>query len=224
MKTLLTIAFILLFDFAFGQRPTNISGSIVDENRKPVSNAIIHYGKDYIYNDTAYTDNQGKFNVAYPNPQRFWYSFSVERIGFLPKTYFIDLSSKDIVVKNAFVLRSRKGFWYDSKQIDSTHVGITVRDAIKKYKLDIEACILWDEPPGKYYGFSTELADSSYILFTIQGYFSKEKRLKISDVLDSKIKGFGIAETNGNERVIGNGFINHANPYFIEQKMKTEQQ
>ena len=218
MRTLLTITFLLLFCFVFGQQPTNISGAVIDEYGQPVSNAIIHYGKEYVSDDTAYTDKQGRFKVAYPNPQRFWYSFSIERNGFLPKTFFIDLSQNDIVLKKPLVLRSRNGSWYDSKQIDTTHIGITVREAITRYKLDIDNCMLSDEPPGVYRGFHTELADSSAVCFSIKGFFSK-KRIKMIDILDLNITGFGMADTNGNERIIGKGFV-FANPYYLERQVK----
>src|SRR5205809_509321 len=92
MKTLLTINFSLLFAFSFGQKPTNISGTIVDENGKPVVKAIVHYGNTT--SDTAYTDNQGRFRVAYPNPQQYWYYFHIDRKNFLPKSFFVDLSQK----------------------------------------------------------------------------------------------------------------------------------
>ena len=209
----------MLFAFSFGQKPTNISGTIVDENGKPVANAIVHYGN--MTSDTAYTDNQGRFSVAYPNPQQYWYYFRIDRKEFLPKSFFVDLSQKDIVMTKPIVLRSRKGFWYDAKQIDSTHLGITVKEAISKYKLDIDQCLLWDEPPGKYHNFTAELGDSSYIRFSFKGVFSIEKRLKMSDVIDRTITGIGIGFTNGTVKEFGNGHARE-NPYFVESKMKTE--
>jgi len=217
MNTLLTITFILFFFFSFGQRPTNISGTIVDENGKPIANAVLHYS------DTAYTDKQGRFKVAYPNPQQYWYYFHIERKDFLPKSIFVALSSKNIVINKPIVLRSRMGFWYDPKKIDSTHIGMTVKEAIKKYKLDIDMCLLWDEPPGAYHNFTTELADSSYACFTFQGIFTIEKRLKMKDILDRKITGIGISFTNGTEKIFGNGFARD-NPYLVERQMKTVNQ
>jgi len=58
MKTLLTITLILLFKSSFEQKPTNISGKIIDENGKRGINAMVHYG--YLTNDTSYTDKQGR--------------------------------------------------------------------------------------------------------------------------------------------------------------------
>ena len=214
MKTRLTITFSLLFSYTFGQSLTNISGRIVDETGNFIYNAALHYGKDNVNQNTSYTDRQGRFNLAYPNPQQFWYFFYIEKDGFLPKSVLIDISPKDIILKNPIILRSRKGFWYDSKQIDSTHIGITVREAIKKYKLDTTQCFLSNEPIGTYRGFSTEFADSSEVFFSIKSFFSKT-RIKMIDILDLKITGFGIADTKGNERVVGAGHV-RPNPYFAE--------
>ena len=199
---------------SFGQIPTNISGTIVDENGNPISKATI-----YISDDTAYTGKRGRFKVAYPNPQQFWYSFRIEKSGFLSKTFFVGLSSKDIKLVKPFIIRSRKGFWYNSRVIDSSHLGITVRQAISKYKLAIDECLLWDEPPGSYHNFTTELSDSSYIRFTFKGIFTKDKRLKMSDVLDRIITGIGIGFTDGTVREFGNGHARE-NPYFVERQMK----
>jgi hypothetical protein len=222
MKALLAIAFLLLLGDAIGQRPTNISGSIVDENGNPISYAMIHYGINYVRNDTTYTNKQGRFKVAYHNPQRFSCSFTIEKEGYLPKTFLIVLSEKDIVLKRPFVIRSRKGFYYDAKCIDSTHLGITVKEAIVKYKLDIAECLLWDEPPGSYHMFTSELSDSSYICFTFKGMFSKEG-LKMKDVLEREITGIGIGFTDGSNKEFGTG---HAleNPYYVERQMKIEKQ
>ena len=39
------------------------------------------------------------------------------------------------------------------------------------------------------------------------------------DILDLNITGFGMADTNGNERIIGKGFV-FANPYYLERQVK----
>jgi hypothetical protein len=217
MKTLLTIIFTLIFALAFGQLPKNISVLVVDENGKPVANAVIYYGDRT--EDTAYTNKRGLFNVACPIPQICSYYFYIERKGFLPNSILVDLSS---VVNKPIVLRSRKGFWYDARKIDSTHLGITVKDAITKYKLDIDECLLWSEPPGSYHNFTTELGDSSYIRFTFKGIFSKGV-VKMTDVLDRIITGIGIGFTNGTEKEFGNGWADE-NPYFYERQMKMRKQ
>ncbi|TAL44225.1 MAG: carboxypeptidase regulatory-like domain-containing protein [Chitinophagaceae bacterium] len=220
MKTLLLISFTSLFVVSFGQTPTKITGVVVDENRKPITNVTVQYGNTI--SDTAYTNKKGRFSVVYPSPQEDWYYFYFERKDFLPKSFFVDLSDKDITLSSPVTLRSRKGFWYDTKQIDSTHLGITVGEAIKKYKLDIEMCSLWDEPPGAYHHFTTELADSSEICFLFQGIFTKEKRLRMNDILDRRITGIGISYTDGTEKIVGKGFT-HQNPYFVERKIKAAQ-
>ena len=217
MKILLTLISFSALNLTYGQLTTKISGTIVDEAGKPVANAAIHYGDRM--DDTAYTSQQGWFKVAYPNAPKSRYYFYIERDGFLPKSIFVDLASKDTILNKPIALRSRKGFWYDAKTIDSTHLGISVKEAIAKYKLDIDECSLWDEPPGSYHNFTAELGDSSYITVIFKGIFSKEKRLKMTDVLDRVITGIGIGFTNGTELEFGNGFVRE-NPYFVERQMK----
>lgn len=188
MKTLFTISILISFYLTYGQAPTIISGILVDEKGNPVEAAMFHYGLNNATEDTSYTDKKGSFKIAYPNPQKNWYYFYIEREGFLPKTLFIDLLPSDINIDTPIVFRSRKGHWYDSKQIDSTHLGITVRQAIQKYKLDINACRVINEPPGVSRGFRTELADSSYVCFMINRYFDMTMQ-KMNNILDSTIIG-----------------------------------
>jgi len=214
-----------LFQFAHAQVPTIITGKLVDEKGIPVEAAMFQYDSKNLMRDTSYTDKKGQFKIAHPPPKNNWYYFYIEKDGFLPKSIFIDLSSKNIRIDTPIVLRSRKGFWYDSREIDSSHLGITVRQAIQKYRLDINDCGLINEPPGVYRGFRTELGDSSYVCFMIQGYFDA-RRQKMTNILDSTIIGIGIADTFGNEKYYGRGFTWHGiyNPYYIEWKMRKDEE
>ena len=209
----LTTTFVLVLNAVFGQPPTNISGSVVDENGNPVSNAIIRFHSD----DSAYTDKQGKFKVAYPNPQSFWYRFYIEKEGFLPKRFYVDLSNKEVKMKESIVIRSRKGFWYNANDIDSSHVGMKVKDVIIKYKLNFDECLFWDEPPGVYRNFEAELGDSSYIRITFERFFVSRKPLNKNEVLEKVVRGIGIGYTNGTSKVFGNGWAEE-NPYFTKRK------
>lgn len=217
MKLPLATIFFLICSLSFGQIPRIVRLSVVDEGGKPVKNALVFYG--HRLDDSTFSDKKGQFNVSCPDSQICGYYFHIKRKGFLPKSFNLDISS----INKPIVLRSRKGFWYDARNIDSTHLGITVKEAISKYKLDIEECLLWDEPPGSYHNFTTELGDSSYIRFTFKGVFTKEKRLKMTDLLDRVITGIGIGFTDGTEREIGNGYARQ-NPYFVERQMKMEKQ
>lgn len=221
MKTLITISLLILFNLTYGQAPTIISVILVDEKGNPVEAAMFHYGLNNASEDTSYTDKKGHFKIGYPNPQKNWYYFYIERDGFLPKTLFIDLSPNDIHIDTLIVLRTRKGFWYDSKQIDSTHLGITVSQAIQKYKLDINSCRVINEPPGISRGFTTELGDSSFVCFMINRHFDTTIKRMIN-IFDSTIIGIGIADTNGKETYFGRGFIwrGISNPYYVEREMK----
>ena len=225
MRILLTILIITSFYITYGQAPTVISGTLVDENGNPVEAAMYHYGLNNNTEDTSYTDKKGHFKIAYPNPQNNWYYFYIEREGYLPKSLFVELSPKGIHIDTPIVLRTRKGFWYDSKQIDSTDLGITVRQAIQKFKLDINSCWVINEPVGVARGFRTELGDSSYVCFMINRYFDKTLQ-KMTDILDSTIIGIGVANTNGVEKYYGRGFLWSGihNPYYVEREMKKEEE
>jgi len=225
MKTLFTITILISFYLTYGQAPTIISGTLVDENGRPVDAAMFHYGLNNATEDTSYTDKKGRFKIPYPNPQKNWYYFYIERDGFLPRTLFIKLSTSNIHIDTSIILRTRKGYWYDSKQIDSTHLGITVRQAIQKYRLDINSCRVINEPPGVSRGFRTELGDSSYVSFMINRYFDTTIQ-KMTNILDSTIVGISVADTNGKDRYYGRGFLwrGTSNPYFIEREMKKEEE
>ena len=211
------ILIIILFSQCclFGQNSTNISGTVVDENGNKLENAVIYFN-----GDTSHTNFQGYFKVAYPNPQRFFYSLHFEKPGFFPKTVFFDTTSNDIILENSIAIRSRKGFWYDKNKINKSHLGITVHEAISRYKLDIDECIVIDERPGFWEGFKSELADSSIIFFSIKGFFGTD-RLRMKDILNYKITGIGIADMTGKEISFGAASAPR-NLYFQEQFIRNE--
>jgi hypothetical protein len=221
MKYVLQIGCFLFSITAFGQPATIISGTIVDESGYPADNVMIHFN-----GDTGCTDKKGYFQIAYPNSEKYKYFFYLEKEGFLPKTFSLPLSTAPILMNIPVVIRSRKSFWYDSNQIDSTHPGITVREAIEKYKLETGQCSMVDEPPSVYRGFRTELADSAYLFFLVRKFHSTT-RLKITNFLDSTIIGIGVADTKGNEKHFGKGFLWNGgvyNPYYIEKLLKKEEE
>ncbi len=215
MKFLILIAFLFSSCSIFGQKPTNITGKVVDENGKPVAKIRIHF-EGY----TAYSNYEGHFKIAYPNPQQFWYYLYFEKEGFFPKSHFVDLSDKDVHLDTPIKVRSRKAFWYDKNDFSKSDLGITVKEAIAKFKLDINECRLVNEPPRVWQGFQTELADSSPVFFAIKN-FIKFESLEMKDILDYKIIGIGITDMNDKEIVIGRA---HAprNLYLQERYIREE--
>ncbi len=105
-------------------------------------------------------------------------------------------------IDTSIILRSRKAFWYDSKKIDKSHLGISVSDAINRYKLDIGMCSMVQSPFGIYRGFTAELADSSTICFEIKKVVS-DSNFIITHFLDFKIIGIRITNIKGKERLYG---------------------
>lgn len=215
MKIPFLLLFVFLNTFCHGQHVRNICGKVVDEKGNPVESVSLRFG-----GDTVYTDKEGQFCAAYPDPQQYWYYFHLDRKEFFPRSLFVDLSDRDIALSAPVVIRSRKGFWYDPAQIDSKHLGITVKEAIERYKLDTAMCLLWDEPPGAYHHFTTELGDSSQLTLSFQRFFSMEKRLTINDIKGQKITGIGISYTDGTQKIFGKVHV-HKNPYFIHRRMKS---
>jgi len=215
MKYLLSIALLFCSFSIFGQKPTNIFGQVVDENGKPVAKIRIHF-----QGDTAYSDNEGNFKIAYPNPQQFSYYLNLEKEGFFPKFHSVPLSDKDIHLDNPITIRSRKAFWFNKNDFSKSDLGITVKEAIVKFKLDINECSLVDEPPRVWQGFQTELADSSPVFFAIKS-FVKFESLEMKDILDYQIIGIGITDMNDKEIIIGRA---HAprNLYLQERYIKNE--
>ena len=210
------LIFFLFSSFAIvGQNPTNISGKVVDEKGNPISKIRIHFN-----GDTAYSENDGNFKLAYPNPQQFWYYLHFEKEGFFSKSCFVDLSDKNIYLDTPIRVRNRKAFWYDKNDFNISDLGITVKEAIAKFKFDINECRLVDEPGGFWQGFQTELADSSPIFFSFKG-FVKFERLKMKDALDFKIIGIGITDMNDKEILIGEAYAPR-NLYLQERYIKEE--
>jgi hypothetical protein len=219
MKYLLQILISLLSSITFGQSHTIISGKVVDEKGRPVDSVMVHFS-----GDTGYTDKKGCFRVAYPGSEKYKYFFYLEKEGFLPKRFSLPLDTVPVLINTPVIIRSRKAYWYDSKQIDSTHLGITISEAIRKYKIDTSQCYVVDEPPGMHRGFRTELADSAYLFFLIKGFYS-QTRLKMIHLLGSTIIGIGVADTKGNEKYFGRGFLWNGgvyNPYYVESLWKKE--
>ena len=224
MRSVILIALLFFLTVVHGQAPTIISGKIIDERGKPIDSAMLYYGKDNLNDDTAYSDLNGEFKISYPTPVKYKYYFYIEREGFLPKSISIDTSNVVIKIDTAVVLRSRKGFWYDSRQIDSTHLGMTFRQAVLKYKLDLNSCSLIQEPIRVIRGIRTELGDSSWIFLMTKAFYDSSI-YKIENLLDSTIIGIGVADTKGNQRYYGRGFYWSAgiyNPYDVERYWKEQ--
>lgn len=205
----------------------NVSGIIVDENGNPVSKAIIEFKYSFDSTYKEYSNKNGLFKIHYKVPKEdkyfnYNYSLSIQREAFLYKTLYFDYGCKDIIIDTPIVIRSRKGFWYNSAEINSTHVGMTVRQAISKYKLDIEHCNLWDEPPFKYFGFSVEFADSSEVGFRIHR-FENHNDVQMKDILDSTITGIKVIDKEGNQRSYGMGYPDYLHNYYYDSKVEMDE-
>lgn len=204
MRVILAILTCFCFSQTQSQPPVQISGRLLDSAGNPIEAAGLYYGSDLARKGTAYSDKEGRFSIRYSNPDKLGCYLYIEKQGFLPKTVTIAFSPGEVRVDTTIVLRSRREYWYDGREIDSSHLGLTVRQTILRYKLDISDCHLIEEPIGFLRGFSAELGDSSYLYLMIDGHFSK-RRQKMADILDATVIGIGVAFTNGEERYFGRG-------------------
>jgi hypothetical protein len=217
MKLIISILVFITIASGLGQQPTLIEGQIVNENGKAVGNALIrHCG------DTTYTDINGYFKVSYKDREKFHYYLEIEKEAYFPRFKAINIKPSPIEIDTPIIIRSRVGFWYDSKQIDSACLGLTIRQAIQKFRLDSNECHVIHEPPGIIRGFITELADST-TLFLFTSRILQFWNTTISPILDSVVIGIGLAFTDGRKKYIGTGFLwngGASNPYYQKKKVK----
>jgi hypothetical protein len=214
MKHLVSILFFFGTVSLFGQAPVSISGKIVDENKKSIQGVMLTF-----CNDTAYTDKDGRFQVVYKDQERYRYYLHLTREGYFPKSYSVEIKPGPIVLNTPIRIRSRAGFSYNSRQIDKTHIGVTVRELIEKYKLDTTECRMVHEPPGIMRGFTTELSDSAYVFVTIERTTNYDRK-KIFSFLNLVVIGIAVAWPDGSARYYGKGFLWNGgidNPYFVEK-------
>lgn len=198
----LVIFFILFLDAnVVSQHSKKVTIQIVDETNSAVNNALICYNrKSQNISDSMYSDQKGIAVLTKNWRENSFFSLYIAKDGYIPKRVYLYDTSR--ISDTIITIRSRKTFWYDSRKIDSTHIGMTLREAITKYKLDLYSCSLFMEPLPMIQGITTELADSSFIFLKFPAV-GRNKNFVMESLLNCIITGIGLADTKGNEFYFG---------------------
>jgi hypothetical protein len=203
MKHLLFAALLLTFVTASGQRTVKISGKVIDESNEPIEKARIYYANNYSNETfTTETNKMGEYEVILSSYVGYSLNLYIEKVDYFSKGIIVNVIQSDTKIDTSTILRKRALHWYDSKLISELDLGITVRDAIIKFKLDVGSISMIDHPFRVYRGFIAEFADSSNVCFEIEKFVS-DSVLSITQIFDSKIIGIRIANTKGEERHLG---------------------
>lgn len=230
MRLSLLLLFLIISNLSSAQDSVHIKGRVIDENGRPIANVYVlfsmFYKKWYDWigprKDTFLTDAKGNFTVDCKSSQ-LWRGIYYKKEGFMPAASFIKEKTANIILDSPVVLKSRKSYLYDSREINESHLGMTVQQAIDKYKVDLHGAYFKTYPWVR--AFITELADSSYVLLVVPPYYDST-RLGKSSILNKKIIGIGVADIYGNKKFIGKGFSTEKevrNEYLDEQKRIKEE-
>lgn len=202
----------------------SISGTIVDENNRPIENVKIFFPT---LADTIpsinFSDQYGKFQINSFTPHFSPLYFS--KPGFFTKVLERNLLNTDESKYLSILLRSRQGFSYDPKQISKKDIGISVSEAIIRYKLDTTELNIIRSPYEYLVGFAAEFSDSSTVCFGVKKTLLKTQPF-FSEILNFKIASITIVNTNGKERYYGHKSPNPwgcGNGYYVESKMNEKQ-
>lgn len=213
----LIIIFISITVFAYSQNVISIKGKVTDQNGMPVENAkvfLVNNGKDsckitdkdgnYIFNgvkkDDRYYISSGKNNY-------------LSRINY----YKTDTSNMSRIIDIPFILRERKMAKINTSDIGKNDLGITLKAAIIKFKLDTLECRIENEPYAISRGIFTETGDSTIIYLQIERTFNDVA--KYINILNSKVIGIGLVYPDCSRKKYGEGFVWYGmrSPYCTEE-------
>jgi hypothetical protein len=199
----IALLFILLSAFAFQKKTICFKGIVTDENGLPLENVRILIGN--YKPDTCFTDKNGCYffqNI----PVDDHYIIIAQKDKFLGRSSWHWQDSLQIsdTIFNSITLRSRKCATINTSAISEKDLGMKLKDAIKKFKLDTSECWIQTEPPGIVRGIKTELGDSTIIFLQIERSVSGRS---FKPIMRKKIIGIGLVFPNCTKRMIGNGFV-----------------
>lgn len=109
-----------------------------------------------------------------------------------------------MIIDTAIVLLNRKNHWFDSKRVSALDLGLTIKQALIKFKINYQQAYLFTLPNSSttIKGLSAETCDSSQILLIVNDFTASASEKK--SLLNERIVGIGIAFTNGKKRLFGN--------------------
>jgi hypothetical protein len=197
------LLFILLSSFATGEKTICFKGKVIDENGIPLQNVRILLG-DY-KPDTCFTDKNGWY-VFQNIPIHSQYQIIASKDEFLSRglRYWQDtLQIKDTVF-NSITLRSRKCATINTSEIGENDLGVRLKDAIKKFKLDTAECWIQTEPPGIARGIKSESGDSTVIYLQFERTVNDHT---FKTIMNKKITGIGLVFPDCTQKMFGSGFV-----------------
>lgn len=200
---------------ACNTRKDDFNGIVVDQDGKPVIDVNV---KVYLINDNILpiiTDKKGRFHFFDSSYNDHHYSLYFEKSGYLSKKIELNFFkyNKDSLNNIIVVLRNRSSVIIDTTLITENDLGIKIKDAIIKYKLDIQEMKIEEEPPGVFRGIETELSDSSilYLQFPRNECLDRDSL----DLMNQVITGIGLINKNCDIKYFGKDFVwwGLSNPY-----------
>lgn len=240
MRTSLFIFFILFFKVSLGQKLSNqtpfydkdsvyISGIVKDEFGNPIENVMVllnpfyteKFDVTWIEKDTFFTNKKGQFSISL-NAGQFSRNLYFKKEGLFTSRLFLSKKSYRIIVDNPILLFNRSKHFFDTKKIGKADLGLTINQALKKYKINLKQTEFYKFPNYAYnvMGLRFETADSSIVLLKIENYL--DTTLNKTNILNKPIIGIGVAFVNGLKIVVGKGLKENDrkvyNEYFFEKK------
>jgi hypothetical protein len=237
MRVFLIILFFLLSFVSLAQRyPSRtpysdrdsvfIIGKVVDQHRKPLANALVllspfHQQKfdvTWMEQDTAYTNELGDFYFPTNGHQLSGQTLYFKKDSFQLSRHFVKAISKQIIIDTPVVLFNRRQNWFDSKSISAADVGITVGEAVSRFKINLGYSYLFKLPNSPVTGLRGETPDSSMILLVVDEY--NDSDISKQNVLGKKVVGIGVAFPDGKTKTFGKFLFSDRklyNEYYMEK-------
>ena len=196
-------------------RKDNFNGIVIDQDGKPVKDVSI---KVFTINDNILpinSDKKGRFHFFDSSYNDHYYSLYFEKAGYLSKKLDLNFYKYNIDSLNniTVVLRNRSSVIIDTTLITENDLGIKIKDAIIKYKLDIQEMKIQEEPLGVFRGIETELSDSTilYLQFPRNECLDRDSL----DLMNQVITGIGLINKNCDIKYFGKDFVwwGLTNPY-----------
>jgi len=202
---ILTLIYTSIISFAFGQNSVSIKGKVTDQDNKPVQNAkvfLLMNGKDSCMN----TDKEGNY-IFKGIVRDDIYIISCGKINYMSRInyYMTDSANGPGVIDIPFRLRERKAAKINTASIDSTDLGITLKEAIIKYKLDTTECRIQNEPFGVSRGIVAESGDSTMIYLAIKSKSNFETLF--SNILNEKVISIGLVFSDCTKKQFGEEYV-----------------
>ena len=86
-----------------------------------------------------------------------------------------------MIIDTAIVLLNRKNHWFDSKRVSALDLGLTIKQALIKFKINYQQAYLFTLPNSSttIKGLSAETCDSSQILLIVNDFTASASEKKI---------------------------------------------